>query len=107
MLATTLARRLTWIRTLVYGSLAALITAVYVAMVVGLGMLIGTTGEPSLGLSVLATAAVAVAFQPVRERVHCPANYLVYGHRASPYEVLAEFSRRLAGALSIEDVLPR
>jgi signal transduction histidine kinase len=94
-------------RTLVYGSLAALITSVYVALVVGLGTLIGTRGEPSLGLSVLATAAVAVAFQPARERVQRLANRLVYGHRASPYEVLAQFSRRMAEALSIDEVLPR
>ena len=94
-------------RTLVYGSLAAMITVVYVALVVGLGMVIGARGEPSLGLSMLATAAVAVAFQPVRERVQRFANQLVYGHRASPYQVLSEFSRRMAEALSIDDVLPR
>src|SRR5205823_8781588 len=94
-------------RTLVYGSLAAVITVAYVALVVGLGMLIGTRGEPSLGLSVLATAAVAIVFQPARERVQRFVNYLVYGHRANPYEVLSEFSRRMAEALSIDDVLPR
>jgi signal transduction histidine kinase len=70
-------------------------------------MLIGARGEPSLGLSMLATATVAVAFQPVRDRVQHFANQLVYGHRASPYEVLSEFSRRMAEALSIDDVLPR
>jgi signal transduction histidine kinase len=94
-------------RTLVYGSLAAMITVVYVVLVVGLGMLIGARGEPSLGLSVLATAAVAVAFQPVRDRVQRFANQLVYGHRASPYQVLSEFSRRMAEALSMDEVLPR
>src|SRR5207302_3160638 len=94
-------------RTLVYGSLAAMITVVYVVLVVGLGILIGTRGEPSLGLSVLATAAVAVAFQPVRDRVQRFANQLVYGHRASPYEVLSECSRRMAEALSMDEVLPR
>src|SRR5207249_4044344 len=96
-------------RTLVYGSLAALITAVYIALVVGIGALIGTRGEPGsdLGLSVVATAAVAVAFQPMRERVQRLANRVVYGHRASPYEVLSAFSQRMAGALSIDEVLPR
>jgi hypothetical protein len=93
-------------RTLVYGSLAVLITAVYVALVVGAGALVGTRDEPNLGMSVLATAIVAVAFQPARERVQRLANQLVYGHRLSPYEVLSEFSRRMAGALSVDDVLP-
>jgi signal transduction histidine kinase len=35
------------------------------------------------------------------------ARRLVYGRRAAPYEVLAEFSGRVAGAYSTEDVLPR
>jgi hypothetical protein len=32
---------------------------------------------------------------------------VVYGQRASPYEVLSDFSRRLAGALTVDEVLPR
>ena len=50
---------------------------------------------------------MAVTFQAVRERVQRVANLLVYGRRASPYEVLAEFSQSLAGALSSDAVLPR
>jgi signal transduction histidine kinase len=94
-------------RTLVYATLATLITALYGAIVVGLGALIGTRGEPNLGLSLLATAVVAVVFQSLRERVQRLANRLVYGQRVSPYEVLSAFSRRMAGALSVDDVLPR
>jgi signal transduction histidine kinase len=94
-------------RTLAYGALAVVITAVYVGVVAGLGVFAGTRGEPNLGLSLLATALVAVLFQPLRERLQRVANRLVYGQRASPYEVLAGFSRRLAGALSVDEVLPR
>src|SRR6202011_1696950 len=79
-------------RTLVYGALAAFITAVYVGIVVGVGTLVGSGGRPNLLLSILATAVVAVAFQPVRERLQKVANRLVYGKRATPYEVLSEFS---------------
>jgi signal transduction histidine kinase len=94
-------------RTLVYGSLAAFITAVYVAIVVGVGALIGAGGKPNLALSIVATAIVAVAFQPVRERVQKTANRLVYGLRATPYEVLSQFSERVAESYAAEDVLPR
>jgi signal transduction histidine kinase len=94
-------------RALVYGALAAFITAVYVAIVVGVGALINSRGRPSLLLSILATAIVAVAFQPVRTRVQTLANRLVYGYRATPYEALAQFSHRVAGAYANEDVLPR
>jgi signal transduction histidine kinase len=94
-------------KTVVFGGLAAFITAVYVAIVVGIGAVIGQGSKPNLGLSILATAVVAVAFQPVRERVQRFANRLVYGVRATPYEVLSEFSSRMAGAYEGEDLLPR
>jgi signal transduction histidine kinase len=84
-------------------------------VVAGAGSLVGSLGDqdPATGpaealvLSLVATAVVAVAFQPLRERPQRLANRLVYGHRLSPYEVLADFSRRMAGALSVDTVLPR
>ncbi len=94
-------------RALVYGTLAVFIAAVYVGIVVGVGALINAGGRPNLALSILATAVVAVAFQPVRTRVQVLANRLVYGYRATPYEALTEFSHRVAGAYANEDVLPR
>ncbi|MFL5735986.1 MAG: histidine kinase, partial [Actinomycetota bacterium] len=95
-------------KTVVVGALAAFITAVYVGIVVGIGALVGQgTAKPSIGLSIAATAIVAVAFQPVRARVQRFANRLVYGHRATPYEVLSEFSSRMANAYESEDLVPR
>lgn len=94
-------------KSLVYGAMAAFITTVYIAIVVGLGGLLGSTTRPNLALSILATAIVAVAFQPVRQRVQRLANRLVFGRRATPYEVLSQFSHRVAGTYSSEDVLPR
>jgi signal transduction histidine kinase len=93
--------------TVVYGSLAVFITAVYVGIAVGIGALIGGGGKPNLGLSILATAIVAVGFQPVRERVQRVANRLVYGKRATPYEVLSQFSERVAESYATDDVMPR
>ncbi len=94
-------------RTLVYGSLAVFITAVYVGIAVGIGTLVGSGGKPNLALSILATAIVAIGFQPVRERVQRVANRLVYGQRATPYEVLSEFSGRVAETYAADEVLPR
>jgi signal transduction histidine kinase len=94
-------------RTVVYSSLAAFITAVYVGIAVGIGALVGSGGRPNLGLSILATAIVAVGFQPVRERVQRLANRLVYGQRATPYEVLSQFSGRVAETYAADQVLPR
>jgi signal transduction histidine kinase len=94
-------------RTVVFGALAAFITAVYVGIVVGIGTLIGSQSEANVPLSIIATAVVAVAFQPVRERVQRFANRLVYGKRATPYEVMADFSERMSETLAPEEILPR
>jgi signal transduction histidine kinase len=94
-------------KTVVYGALAAFITTIYVGVVVGVGSLIGQGDRPNLGLSLLATALVAVAFQPVRERVQSFANKLVYGERVTPYEAVTSFSHRMAESLSFDQVLPQ
>ena len=91
-------------RSLVFGALALFIAGIYVAVVVGVGRLIGSGGRPNLALSIVATALVAIAFQPVRERVETVANRLVYGQRLSPYEALARLSER-ASVRRGEDVL--
>jgi signal transduction histidine kinase len=94
-------------KTVVVAVLATFVTAVYLAIVVGIGTAIGTRGEPNLVLSIAATAVIALAFQPLRERARRLADRVVYGKRATPYEVLSDFSERMASAYSTEDVLPR
>jgi signal transduction histidine kinase len=94
-------------KALVFGALAAFVTAVYLAIVVGIGTLAGRAGGSNVVLSILATAVVAVAFQPVREWARRLANRLVYGHRATPYDVLARFSEQAAATVPSEELLPR
>jgi signal transduction histidine kinase len=91
-------------KAILYGALAAFIGAMYVAVVVGIGQLAGTGRRPAL--SVAALVAVAVGFEPVRERAQRFANGLVYGSRATPYEVMANFSHSMAQTVSVLDVLP-
>ena len=91
-------------RALLSVGLAAFIGLVYVAVVVVLGQGLGPGG--STGLKIVATAIVAVAFEPVRERLARFANRMVYGDRANPYEIMAETSDRLAGAISVDEILP-
>ncbi|MDP8927061.1 MAG: histidine kinase [Actinomycetota bacterium] len=92
-------------KTVVFAGLAGFITAVYVGIVVGVGSLIGAGEEPNLGLSIVATAVVAVAFQPVRERLIRVANRLVYGRRATPYDVLSRFSAQVGETVATEQTL--
>jgi signal transduction histidine kinase len=91
-------------KTLVYAILAVLATAVYLALVVGVG---AWFGRGNSFLTMVAAVVVALTFQPVRARVTRFANRLVYGRRATPYEVLSEFSARVGTAYADEDILPR
>jgi signal transduction histidine kinase len=93
-------------RTVAYGALAAVITAFYVAVVAGVGGILAAGSASRLLLAVVATAFVAVAFQPLRTRLERLANRLVYGVRAVPYEVLADFTSRLDGRQSSLELLP-
>lgn len=91
-------------RSVSYGALAVFIGGVYIGLVVGVGELLG--GGSGFGLPIVASVLIAMAFQPVRRRVERWANRLVYGERATPYEVLRRFSRRSA-ELSDEQLLTR
>ena len=91
-------------RALVYGLLAAFVTAVYVAVVIGVGRLVGSGAD--LVLTVTATVLVALGFAPVREWARGLANRWVYGERQAPYEVLTSLGGRLAGALTPDELLP-
>jgi signal transduction histidine kinase len=92
-------------KAVLYGSLAVFITAVYAGLVVGVGTLAG--GRDSPLVAALAAAVVAVAFQPARQRAGRLANRVVYGRRATPYQVLSDFARRIGGTYAAGDVLPQ
>jgi signal transduction histidine kinase len=92
-------------KAVLYGTLAAFITAVYAGLVAGVGTLVSNRHSPLL--SALAAAVVAIAFQPVRQWAGRLANRVVYGKRATPYQVLSDFARRIGGAYASEDVLPQ
>jgi signal transduction histidine kinase len=92
-------------RAVLFGALAVFITLVYVAVVVGVGTLVGSRASPVL--SAAAAAIVALAFQPLRRRAQRLADRLVYGKRATPYEVLSEFSERVGQTYANEELLPR
>jgi hypothetical protein len=68
-------------KAVLYGSLAVFITAVYAALVAGIGTLAGNQRSPLL--AALAAAVVAVAFQPARQWAGRLANRVVYGRRAT------------------------
>ena len=93
-------------RSIVYGALAAVVTAIYAVVVGVAGAVVGGGDRPNVFAAVAATALAAVAFQPVRRRAHRLADRIVYGDRTSPYELVATFTERLDEA-SLTEILPR
>ncbi len=92
-------------RSVVFAVLVGFVAVIYGAMVLGLGALIG--GDSGGWTPILATAVVALAFEPVRHVAQRWANRIAYGHRATPYEVLADLTERLTGAGDGDDILER
>jgi hypothetical protein len=89
----------------VYGLLAAAVTAVYLGVVIGVGTIVGRRGSSLL--TIVAAVAIALLFQPARQRAKRLANRFVYGERATPYQVLSDFAEKMAGTYGLDDVLQR
>ena len=91
-------------RTLVYGSLTALVIAGYVAIVGLLGTVLQAEG--GLPVALVGTGIIATSFEPLREYLQRGVNRLMYGERDDPYQVLGRLSQRLEVVVAPELVLP-
>jgi signal transduction histidine kinase len=94
-------------RTLVYGALVVLIGVLYLVLVVTVGTRIGPSSQSEPAVPFVVAAVVALAFQPVRTRLTRYANRLVYGKRATPYEVLSHFSASVDSVYSHGELTER
>jgi signal transduction histidine kinase len=91
-------------RALLYATLAFSVSAVYIGIVGGLGTLLGSRSNTIL--AVIATAIIAVIFQPLLQRLQRWANQIVYGKRDDPYQAISRLGSRLENALPTDAVLP-
>jgi len=92
-------------KALIAGTLAVIVIAVYAALVWAFGA-VASGRESSVSLFVIALV-LGLAFRPVARFARRIADRLVYGKRATPYEVLSEFSERVGDAYATDDVLER
>ena len=91
-------------RTLVYGVMTGVVLLIYGLVVGGAGLLFDSQGN---GLfTILATALVALLFQPIRLRLQQGVNRLLYGQRNEPFEVLAQLGQRLEQMIAPGAVYP-
>ena len=91
-------------RTLVYGSLTALIVAIYLVIVGGLGMMFQTQTNALSGL--VAAGIIALLLQPLRVRLQRGVNRLLYGERDDPAIVLTRLAQQMESADTPADILP-
>jgi signal transduction histidine kinase len=91
-------------RTLVYGVLTVCVAGIYVLAVAVLGALFNQRAE--LGVSLVATAVVAMLFAPLRGRLQRGVDRLLYGQRHEPYAVIARLGQQLEASQAPDAVLP-
>jgi signal transduction histidine kinase len=85
--------------------LTAVVVAVYLVIVIGLGRTPDDTERTLLVLSMLAAAVASLAYVPARERLAETANRLVYGERFPPDEVLRTWGSRLSRSIPMDELL--
>jgi signal transduction histidine kinase len=90
-------------RALVYGTLSISVVAGYTLLVALLGQLFQARG--SFLVSLAGTGLVAVAFQPLRDRLQRAVNRLMYGQRDEPYRALSQLGQRLETSFGPEAAL--
>ena len=81
------------------------VAVAYILLVVLVGGALPDRVSDAFWPSLLATAAVALAFQPARRRIVRFADRLAFGRRAAPYEALAGLGRSLQHAPGATDLM--
>jgi signal transduction histidine kinase len=91
-------------RALVLSGTTLVLGGLYVGAVVLAGRLLGQ--DVHLGVALPATALVAIAFHPLRDRLQRSVNRLLHGQRDEPYAAMSQLGRRLGDAIEPAQVLP-
>jgi signal transduction histidine kinase len=92
-------------KAVVAGMLVVLAVVVYGGAVALIAK--ATADRGSTGALFAVALALGIAFRPVMRIARRFADRIAYGKRATPYEVLSEFSDRMRSSYATEDILPR
>jgi signal transduction histidine kinase len=85
--------------------LTAVVVAVYLGIVLGLGRVPRENERTLLVLSMVAAAVAALLYLPAHNRLGGLAKRLVYGGRQAPDEVLRNFGSRMSRSIPLDELL--
>ncbi len=85
--------------------LTAVVVAVYLGIVLGLGRVPHENERTLLVLSMIAAAVAALLYLPAHSRLGALAKRLVYGGRQAPDEVLRNFGSRMSRSIPLDELL--
>jgi signal transduction histidine kinase len=91
--------------TVALAGLTALVVAIYVVVVLGLGRTPTGSERTLLLLSMAAAGIAALLYLPARRWLTERANRLVYGERIAPDETLRTFGQRLTRSIPLDELL--
>lgn len=90
-------------RTVVFGTLTAMVVATYVGLVSLLDAVFRTT--LNWWISIIATSVVALLIQPLQTMLQRSVNKLIYGERDEPYKILSRLSSSIKDISEQESLL--
>ena len=92
-------------RTLVYGTLTVILTAVYVGLILGLQALLrGIISQNNSVAIVLSTLAIYVLIQPLRRRIQRVIDRRFYRSKYDAAKILAAFSATLRNEVDLDQL---
>jgi len=92
-------------RTLVYGTLTAILTGVYVGLVIGLQALLrGIISQDNSVAIVISTLAIYILFQPLRRRIQRIIDRRFYRRKYDAAKIVAAFSATLRQEVDLDQL---